>query len=328
MVLSDDDDTTACISGSGDVSSSSLVDSSAGSGYDTSLSSSDESPFSGDDDDNENSPNDDPILEEIAFLHAKTTILQRASHILLHHQDYQNLLSLQERSSNNSRSDALWNEAKDFLRYDDDSGNENVPSDSPGVPLAAVVNSISPVNQSGTQSHSNRPVRQRIGSQPHAAPAGTTRSIGSREEAKIDISTVQCITSQQYQNRLCLNSQVQPIRYSDWLDVCSTTNTYEARKSKKRHWTNMENPTSLHRPLPVHPLTLAHAQLYSQATRIHSDSCCKLEETAANIHPFSLLHRSSPMMTMAMEAYEEDGQNSLSSASRENNASVVVGTVG
>lgn len=333
-MLSDDDDATACISGSGDISSSSLVDS-TGSGYDTSLSSSDESPFSGDErrsDDNENSQNDDPIMEEIAFLHAKTKILQRASHILLQHQDYQNLLSLQERSNSNTRSDAIWNEAKEFLRHGDDSGNENLANDSSGIPSSASENSLSAVNHSQTRP-SNSQHRQRIGSQPHEAQTGSIRSLDSRGGGKIDTSTVQRITSQQYQNRLCLSSQVQPIRHDDWFNV-NTTIMEHPRRSKKRNWSDIVNSSSLHDPIPVHPLSLPQDHFLARPNvasfGLRNDFCCKVEETATNVHQFSLLHRNPPLMTMAMEPYElaEDGQNSLSSASRQNNGSAVVGTVG
>jgi hypothetical protein len=330
-MLSSDDDATAFISGSGDISSSSLVDSS-GSGYDTSLSSSDESPFSSDEspsDENENSQNDDPIMEEIVFLHAKTRILQRASHILLHHQDYQNLLSLQERYKSSARSDAIWNEAKEFLRDDDDSGNENVTNDLSGSSLSALESSTFAVSQSWAEPN-NGQLLPSVGSQPYAVQTGSIKRIGSKADGKIDTSAVQCITSQQYQNRLCLSSQVQPIRYSDWVDVCATS-IDQGKKNKKRNWVSMENSSCLYNNEPMFPLSFLQEHFLTKPSgancRRRSESSCRVEEAAMNTRHF----RNSPILTMAMESYDsaaEDGQNSLSSASRQNNSSVVLGTVG
>ena len=328
-MASDDDDATACISGSGDISSSSLTEGTTSNGYDTSLSSSDESPDNGDVDDhrsdNENSENDDPIMEEIDFLRAKTRILQRASHILIQHQEYQNLLSLHEcSSSSRTGNDAsIWNEAKEFLRYDDDSGHENYTnesSDSSALPKPISVALNVPSHRSNIHTQVSEPHVRSI-----------TGSGSDSSEEKIDTSVVQRITSQQYQNRLCYHPQVKPIRYNDWFVV----NTMDKSKRKKRNWSTMENSSFSHHQLPTHPLPLMEEPFGalrnttdSERTR-RDNSICRVKGNSTVVPQFSLLGRNSPILTMAMEPYDsaEDGQNSLSSTSRQN-TSVVVGTVG
>jgi hypothetical protein len=197
---------------------------------------------------------DDHIQDEIAFVSAKAKILQRASYILLKREEYQSLTALDEENRMTAQqmtdpdSVSIWDEAKEFLRSDEENTNDNkngiaASTTTSLMNVSATLKSLSAVHQQSQMqckiNQQNKLLQQLEELQPNATAASSTKlgchnknttTTTTTQVKKIDTSMVQRLSSQQYQDRLSYrhnqellqhsSNKVQPsIYFIDWYKV-------------------------------------------------------------------------------------------------------------